>query len=235
MYFHAPRSANWSVLDTHHLCICLLSLKSAFGSEPQHGGAGCSLCSTLCKVNHGGSATGSTEAIAFTTRSAQTNQVLLPPAPILTSKSKIADEDGVVVARPPCKWQIYAVRDINNLLTLTWCVCLDDYIHLFFSPLHSKERPIQKEETIYGNWMDTMVTICEEITTESMVILLYLWGYDVCAKHLFALKALGYQLRITSSPHRPYLMKRLKSYTKWREPPVPGTRTATQLKSRRRF
>lgn len=132
MYFHAPRSANWSVLDTHHLCICLLSLKSAFGSEPQHGGAGCSLCSTLCKVNHGGSATGSTEAIAFTTRSAQTNQVLLPPAPILTSKSKIADEDGVVVARPPCKWQIYAVRDINNLLTLTWCVCLDDYIHLFF-------------------------------------------------------------------------------------------------------
>lgn len=43
-------------------------------------------------------------------------------------------------------------------------------VYTLFSLLHSKERPIQKEETIYGNWMDTMVTICEEITTESLVI-----------------------------------------------------------------
>lgn len=35
---------------------------------------------------------------------------------------------------------------------------------------HSKQRPIQKEESIYGNWMDTMTTICDDITTESQVI-----------------------------------------------------------------
>lgn len=44
-------------------------------------------------------------------------------------------------------------------------------VYTYYSLLHSKERPIQKEETIYGNWMDTMVTICEEITTESLVML----------------------------------------------------------------
>uniref|UniRef100_A0A674P2R1 Si:dkey-9k7.3 n=1 Tax=Takifugu rubripes TaxID=31033 RepID=A0A674P2R1_TAKRU len=32
-----------------------------------------------------------------------------------------------------------------------------------------KQRPIQKDEIIYSNWMDSMVTICAEITTESMV------------------------------------------------------------------
>uniref|UniRef100_A0A3Q0R1N0 VWFA domain-containing protein n=1 Tax=Amphilophus citrinellus TaxID=61819 RepID=A0A3Q0R1N0_AMPCI len=35
----------------------------------------------------------------------------------------------------------------------------------------SKWRPIQKEESIYGNWMETMTTICEDITTESQVII----------------------------------------------------------------
>lgn len=80
MYFHAPTSANCFLFWTAILYASfLLSLKSAFGGEPQHGGAGCSLCSTLCKVNHGGSGTGSAEAVKFTTRSAQTNQVLLPP------------------------------------------------------------------------------------------------------------------------------------------------------------
>ncbi|XP_067435384.1 circularly permutated Ras protein 1 [Thunnus thynnus] len=31
----------------------------------------------------------------------------------------------------------------------------------------SKQRPIEKEESIYGNWMNTMSTICDDITTES--------------------------------------------------------------------
>ncbi|MED6244692.1 hypothetical protein ATANTOWER_021275, partial [Ataeniobius toweri] len=34
----------------------------------------------------------------------------------------------------------------------------------------SKLRPIQKEERIYGNWMDTMTTICNEIETESQIL-----------------------------------------------------------------
>uniref|UniRef100_A0A3Q3RZK8 Circularly permutated Ras protein 1-like n=1 Tax=Mastacembelus armatus TaxID=205130 RepID=A0A3Q3RZK8_9TELE len=32
-----------------------------------------------------------------------------------------------------------------------------------------QDLPIQKEESIYGNWMDTMTTICDDITTESQV------------------------------------------------------------------
>uniref|UniRef100_A0A3B4YJ22 VWFA domain-containing protein n=1 Tax=Seriola lalandi dorsalis TaxID=1841481 RepID=A0A3B4YJ22_SERLL len=35
---------------------------------------------------------------------------------------------------------------------------------------HLQHRPIQKQESIYGNWMDTMTTICD-ITTESQVII----------------------------------------------------------------
>uniref|UniRef100_A0A8C4HBF9 VWFA domain-containing protein n=1 Tax=Dicentrarchus labrax TaxID=13489 RepID=A0A8C4HBF9_DICLA len=34
-----------------------------------------------------------------------------------------------------------------------------------------KQRPIQKEESVYGNWMDTMTTICDDITPESQVII----------------------------------------------------------------
>ncbi|KAK5608179.1 hypothetical protein CRENBAI_003088 [Crenichthys baileyi] len=34
----------------------------------------------------------------------------------------------------------------------------------------SKLRPIQKEESIYGNWMDTMTTICDGIKTESQIL-----------------------------------------------------------------
>ncbi|MEQ2221671.1 hypothetical protein ILYODFUR_018109 [Ilyodon furcidens] len=34
----------------------------------------------------------------------------------------------------------------------------------------SKLRPIQKEERTYGNWMDTMTTICNEIETESQIL-----------------------------------------------------------------
>ncbi|KAM4537120.1 circularly permutated Ras protein 1 isoform 1-T1 [Odontesthes bonariensis] len=36
--------------------------------------------------------------------------------------------------------------------------------------LVSKLRPIQKEESIYGNWMDAMTTICDNITTESQIL-----------------------------------------------------------------
>ncbi|XP_062300938.1 circularly permutated Ras protein 1 isoform X1 [Scomber scombrus] len=31
----------------------------------------------------------------------------------------------------------------------------------------SKQRPIQKEESVYGNWMETISSICDDITTES--------------------------------------------------------------------
>ncbi|XP_039996421.1 circularly permutated Ras protein 1 isoform X2 [Xiphias gladius] len=34
----------------------------------------------------------------------------------------------------------------------------------------SKHRPTQKIESIYGNWMDTMTTICDDITTESQTL-----------------------------------------------------------------
>nr|XP_015832858.2 circularly permutated Ras protein 1 [Nothobranchius furzeri] len=35
----------------------------------------------------------------------------------------------------------------------------------------SKLRPIQKQENIYGNWMETMTTICDDITTGSQHVL----------------------------------------------------------------
>lgn len=74
-------------------------------------------------------------------------------------KSSTADEDGV--AGSPGKGQRH--------LRLTF-VSVRVSVETLLSPLHRKDRPVPKEETIYSNWMDTMVTICEEITTESMVI-----------------------------------------------------------------
>ncbi|XP_030609861.1 circularly permutated Ras protein 1 isoform X1 [Archocentrus centrarchus] len=46
----------------------------------------------------------------------------------------------------------------------------------------SKWRPIQKEESIYGNWMETMTTICEDITTESQAL------SDEAAKVVYQMK-----------------------------------------------
>ncbi|XP_070786140.1 circularly permutated Ras protein 1 [Enoplosus armatus] len=46
----------------------------------------------------------------------------------------------------------------------------------------SKQRPIQKEESIYGNWMDTMTTICDDITTESQTL------SDEAAKVMYQMK-----------------------------------------------
>ncbi|KAM9718360.1 circularly permutated Ras protein 1 isoform 2-T2 [Menidia menidia] len=34
----------------------------------------------------------------------------------------------------------------------------------------SKLRPIQKEESLYGNWMETMTTICGDVATESQIL-----------------------------------------------------------------
>ncbi|XP_069374439.1 circularly permutated Ras protein 1 isoform X2 [Paralichthys olivaceus] len=34
----------------------------------------------------------------------------------------------------------------------------------------SEQRPIETEERIYGNWMDTMTTICDDITAESHML-----------------------------------------------------------------
>ncbi|XP_031599591.1 circularly permutated Ras protein 1 [Oreochromis aureus] len=47
----------------------------------------------------------------------------------------------------------------------------------------SRWRPIQKEESIYGNWMETMTTICEDITTESQLTL-----SDEAAKVVYQMK-----------------------------------------------
>ncbi|XP_035531504.1 circularly permutated Ras protein 1 [Morone saxatilis] len=46
----------------------------------------------------------------------------------------------------------------------------------------SKQRPIQKEESVYGNWMDTMTTICDDITTESQTL------SDEAAKVMYQMK-----------------------------------------------
>ncbi|XP_026154263.1 circularly permutated Ras protein 1 [Mastacembelus armatus] len=46
----------------------------------------------------------------------------------------------------------------------------------------SMHRPIQKEESIYGNWMDTMTTICDDITTESQSL------SDEAAKVVYQMK-----------------------------------------------
>ncbi|KAM9425431.1 circularly permutated Ras protein 1 isoform 2-T3 [Pholidichthys leucotaenia] len=46
----------------------------------------------------------------------------------------------------------------------------------------SKLRPIQKEENIYGNWMDTMTTICDDIDTESQTLT------DEAAKVVYQMK-----------------------------------------------
>lgn len=74
-------------------------------------------------------------------------------------KSSPADEDGV--AGTPDKDQRH--------LWLTF-VSVRVPVETLLSLLHRKDKLVPKEETIYSNWMDTMVTICEEITTESMVI-----------------------------------------------------------------
>nr|XP_046236992.1 circularly permutated Ras protein 1 isoform X2 [Scatophagus argus] len=46
----------------------------------------------------------------------------------------------------------------------------------------SKQRPIQMEENIYSNWMDTMTTICDDITTESQIL------SDEAAKVMYQMK-----------------------------------------------
>ncbi|XP_059210695.1 circularly permutated Ras protein 1 [Centropristis striata] len=46
----------------------------------------------------------------------------------------------------------------------------------------SKRRPFLKEESIYGNWMDTMTTICDDITTESWAL------SDEAAKVMYQMK-----------------------------------------------
>uniref|UniRef100_UPI003AABEFBA circularly permutated Ras protein 1 n=1 Tax=Centroberyx gerrardi TaxID=166262 RepID=UPI003AABEFBA len=45
-----------------------------------------------------------------------------------------------------------------------------------------KQRPIHKEESIYGNWMDTMTTICDDLTTESLAL------SDEAAKVVYQMK-----------------------------------------------
>ncbi|XP_073330514.1 circularly permutated Ras protein 1 [Pagrus major] len=46
----------------------------------------------------------------------------------------------------------------------------------------SKHRPIQKEESIYGNWVNAMTTICDDITTESQTL------SDEAAKVMYQMK-----------------------------------------------
>ena len=56
--------------------------------------------------------------------------------------------------------------------TMTQCVCMCVFFPSNTLPIcpYSKHRPIQKQDSIYGNWMKTMSTICDDITTESQVI-----------------------------------------------------------------
>lgn len=56
----------------------------------------------------------------------------------------------------------FEARPASLIVKVCVCVCV----------YHSKQRPIKEEENIYGNWMDTMTTICDDITTESQVILI---------------------------------------------------------------
>ncbi|XP_030286779.1 circularly permutated Ras protein 1 [Sparus aurata] len=46
----------------------------------------------------------------------------------------------------------------------------------------SKHRPIQQEESIYGNWVNAMTTICDDITTESQTL------SDEAAKVMYQMK-----------------------------------------------
>ncbi|KAL7374603.1 hypothetical protein ABVT39_003736 [Epinephelus coioides] len=48
--------------------------------------------------------------------------------------------------------------------------------------LISKQRPIKKEESIYGNWMDTMTSICDDITMDSRTL------SDEAAKVMYQMK-----------------------------------------------
>lgn len=48
--------------------------------------------------------------------------------------------------------------------------------------LVSELRPIEKEESIYSNWMDTMTTICDDISTESQTL------SDEAAKVVYQMK-----------------------------------------------
>lgn len=54
---------------------------------------------------------------------------------------------------------------------------------LFFFLILSKQRPNQKEETTYTNWMDTLTIICDDMTMESQVFLQYLWQSEVKVVH----------------------------------------------------
>ncbi|XP_026209156.1 circularly permutated Ras protein 1 [Anabas testudineus] len=46
----------------------------------------------------------------------------------------------------------------------------------------SEHRPIRKDESIYGNWMDTMTAICDDISTESQML------SDEAAKVVYQMK-----------------------------------------------
>uniref|UniRef100_A0A3Q0R3U8 VWFA domain-containing protein n=1 Tax=Amphilophus citrinellus TaxID=61819 RepID=A0A3Q0R3U8_AMPCI len=61
--------------------------------------------------------------------------------------------------------QLKAQQDLLQQVSVCSLIML--VVTHFLFPYCSKWRPIQKEESIYGNWMETMTTICEDITTES--------------------------------------------------------------------
>ncbi|XP_037534919.1 uncharacterized protein si:dkey-9k7.3 [Nematolebias whitei] len=64
----------------------------------------------------------------------------------------------------------------------------------------SKSRPIQKNESIYGNWMKTMTTICDDITTDSQVL------SDEAAEVVYHLKRAS--SNSYAQVHKNHLMKR---------------------------
>uniref|UniRef100_UPI0037E71EC9 circularly permutated Ras protein 1 n=1 Tax=Semicossyphus pulcher TaxID=241346 RepID=UPI0037E71EC9 len=69
----------------------------------------------------------------------------------------------------------------------------------------SKQRPIQQEESIYGNWMDTMTTICDDITTESQTL------SDEAAKVMYQMKRASSTTSITSEIQKKTIRKKKKA------------------------
>ncbi|XP_030018699.1 circularly permutated Ras protein 1-like [Sphaeramia orbicularis] len=61
----------------------------------------------------------------------------------------------------------------------------------------SQQKPIQQEENIYGNWMDTMTTICDDIATESQTL------SDEAAKVVYQMKRASSATNRTTEGPRP--------------------------------
>lgn len=122
-------------------------------------------------------------------------------------------------------------------------------IHFLFLP-QSKQRPIQNEDSIYSNWMETMTTIYDDITESQVIMQLVSEVNSQLVLHFLTFLFQRFQswnleswkscflcfFRLVSSvsPCRLSLMKQLRWCTRWRGPAASMGTTAKQLRSRRR-